>query len=213
MTHDLRDRAAAEIRSAILTGTFRFGERLSDRLLADRFGISRTPVRDALSRLAEDGLVVVRPQSGTMVMNPDPDTICQCCETRAVIEQGALRLLAAGDPSGAVADCAAILDEARSALQTGDHEALDRLDTAFHETLVARTGNRFLVGCYRSISDFVAAIRYRLPREGTRYKSALKQHQRILDLLSQGHVDEAAQELATHVTHVARISSRSRDQA
>ena len=204
MTTQLSETAEAQIRAGILTGAYAFGERLSDRVLAERLGISRTPIRLALSRLADSGLVVVKPQSGTTVMNPDPETIRACCDMRALLETRALRLAVA---SGRLTDLCGPLDEARTALASGDFARVDALDTAFHDALVAGSGNPFLVQSYRVISDFVTAIRYRLPRDPARYASAIDQHGRILDHIRAGNLELAETELADHVARVARMST------
>lgn len=204
MTTQLSETAEAQIRAGILTGAYAFGERLSDRVLADKLGISRTPIRLALSRLADSGLVVVKPQSGTSVMNPDPATIRACCDMRALLETGALRLAAA---SGRLTACSGLVDEARAALASGDFARVDTLDTAFHNALVAASGNMFLVQSYRAIADFVTAIRYRLPRDLNRYATAIGQHERILDHIRAGNLELAEAQLANHVGRVARMST------
>lgn len=204
MTTQLSEAAEAQIRASILTGAYAFGERLSDRALADRLGISRTPIRLALSRLADSGLVVVKPQSGTTVMNPDPETIRACCDMRALLETGALRLAVA---SGRLTACSGLVREARAALASGDFARVDALDTAFHNALVAASGNVFLVQSYRAIADFVTAIRYRLPRDPTRYATAIEQHERILEHIRAGNLDLAETQLAEHVARVAQMST------
>ena len=95
--------AEASIRDGIIRGRFAFGERLSDRNLANEIGISRTPVREALARLAQERLVIVRPQSGTFVMSVTPQVVRSVCAMRSILECGALRLAAGQDPEGLAA--------------------------------------------------------------------------------------------------------------
>src|SRR5450631_2819604 len=91
---DLSAQAEKTIREDIIRGRFKFGEKLSDRVLAASLGTSRTPVREALASLAREGLVIIRPQSGTFVMILDEASVQALCEMRTVLELGALRLLA-----------------------------------------------------------------------------------------------------------------------
>ena len=95
---------AAEIRSRITTGRLALGARISDKQLAAELDVSRTPVREALVQLQSEGLVVMRPQSGTFVVDLTIEDVRQICATRAILEAGALRLAAetgSADPIGA----------------------------------------------------------------------------------------------------------------
>src|ERR1700721_1703939 len=98
LSENLSLKAESIIREGIIRGSFAFGERLSDRALAASLGISRTPVREALARLAKEDLVVIRPQSGSFVMTLHAEGVRSICQMRAILECGALRLAAASDP-------------------------------------------------------------------------------------------------------------------
>src|SRR4051812_29058528 len=81
-----------QIRDLIVTGQLHLGEQLSENHLAERLGVSRTPVREAFMRLAVERLVEVRPQRGTFVFACGPGEFREICELRAILEAGALRL-------------------------------------------------------------------------------------------------------------------------
>lgn len=198
--------AEAIIREAIITGRFAFGERLSDRSLADEFGISRTPVREALARLAQDDLVVVRPQSGTFVMTLDATDVRRISEMRAVLELGALRIATAHDADAFVAAVAVPLSGGALAVEASDLKRAEAMDTAFHEALVAAAGNPLLDRAYRSISNQIEAIRHRLPRELVRLRRAVEHHRRVIDLAVTGRIAEAETELSTHIRVVESLA-------
>jgi DNA-binding GntR family transcriptional regulator len=199
---DLRLRAEAAIRHRIVSGAVPFGARLSDRTLAAELGISRTPVREALGRLAKEGLVVIRPQSGSFVMAPDAAAIRAVCEMRAVLECGALRLAAGADPDRLAAALAPLVAGATLALEAADLLRAEALDSAFHAALVEAAGNPLLARAYRGIADQVGALRHRLPRDAARMARAVAQHRRVLDLALAGRLAEAEAELAAHVRNV-----------
>jgi DNA-binding GntR family transcriptional regulator len=209
MTDDskLSLRAEAVIRDAIITGRFAFGERLSDRVLADELEISRTPVREALSRLAQDDLVVVRPQSGTFVMTLDTVEVKRICEMRGVLEVGALRIAAARDADALAAAVSVPLSGGALAVEENDLARAELMDTAFHEALVAAAGNPLLTRAYRGIAHQVGAIRHRLPRESERIRAAMQQHRRIIDLAVTGRLQEAETQLSTHVRVVEKLAT------
>jgi DNA-binding GntR family transcriptional regulator len=137
-------------------------------------------------------------------MNPDRETIRACCDMRALLETGALRLAVA---SGRLTAFSGFVGDARAALASGDFARVDALDTAFHNALVAASGNPFLLQSYRAIADFVTAIRYRLPRDPNRYATAIEQHERILEHITAGNLELAETQLAEHVARVARMST------
>ena len=89
---------AEGVRVRIRSGELPLGARISDKVIASELGISRTPVREALVQLQTEGLVVIRPQSGTFVTDLTPTDVLQICATRCVLEVGALRLGGEGIP-------------------------------------------------------------------------------------------------------------------
>lgn len=203
----LSRRAEAIIREQIISGDFAFGERLSDRTLAEMVGISRTPIREALARLAGQDLVSVRPQSGTFVMRPTAESIRTVCDMRAVLECGALKILAAQDQDPALEPLRDAVAGGERALRESDLASASRMDKAFHEALVAASGNALLMRAYRGIADQVEAIRQRLPAEPARMRTAVEQHRRILDLVGEGELPAAELALATHVRRVQHLAT------
>lgn len=199
-------KAEAIIRRKIVEGEFAFGMRLSDRALAMILDISRTPVREALARLANEGLVVIRPQSGTFVMMPTAASIREVSEMRAVLECGALRLAAAKHPDRLVAAVAVPLAGGALAVEDGELARAAEMDSAFHNALVAAADNPMLSNAYRGISDRVEALRHRIPNDLERMQRAVTQHRRIIDLAVTGRIPHAEAELAGHVQVVHSLA-------
>lgn len=202
----LTTQAEASIREGIIRGRFAFGERLSDRSLAATLGISRTPVREALARLATGDLVVVRPQSGTFVMSATADAVRSVCAMRGILETGALRLAAEQDPERLAAAVSLPLAGGGLAVEEGDLARAEAMDAAFHNALVAAADNPLLSRAYRSIGDQVEAVRHRLPHDAGRMRHAVQQHRRIIDLAITGRIAEAEVELSSHVKIVERVA-------
>jgi DNA-binding GntR family transcriptional regulator len=201
----LKMRVINEIRSRILEGKLELGERLSDKALADELKSSRTPVREALLHLQSEGLVTMRPQSGTFVFEATTEEIGDLCRLRGIYEAGALSLAAKRDPDGTVKALHAIVANAALALHDGDLGRCESLDTEFHETLVTLSGSPLLAKAYRSLSDRVRALRHRLPQDKQRFAEAVSQHRRIVDCLATGRIDQAASEIVAHVGNVQRL--------
>jgi DNA-binding GntR family transcriptional regulator len=201
----LKSRIADEVRARILEGKLELGERLSDKALAEELNASRTPVREALLQLQAEGLVTMKPQSGTFVFEASAAEIEDLCHLRGIYEAGALAIAAERDADGAVKALNAIVARAALALQEGDFGQCERLDTEFHETLVARSGSPLLAEAYRSLSGRVRALRHRLPQEAGRYGEAIAQHRRIVDCLATGRMEQAGKEVVAHVGNVHRL--------
>lgn len=202
---DLSAQAEKAIRDDIISGKFRFGEKLSDRALAASLGTSRTPVREALASLAREGLVIIRPQSGTFVMILDEASVRSLCEMRTVLELGALRLLTDHPGKLAIAVSKQIATGAL-AVEAGDVALAERMDSEFHQALVYAAENPLLSEAYQVITHKLNAIRHRLPADLGRMRLAVDQHRRIVDLTVTGRLGEASTELVTHMKTVQRLA-------
>jgi DNA-binding GntR family transcriptional regulator len=129
-----RSDVAASLRTAILNGTLRSGEPLVERRIAEDLGVSRAPVREALRRLEEEGLVVTFPYKGTYVRQVTPRTVDEILSLRTVLEgfaaERAVPLLAAN--AGHLVQ--QLLGDMADAAQASDEDALVELHMAFHRT-------------------------------------------------------------------------------
>jgi len=195
-------RLVDRIRERIVTGIFPLGARLSDKDLAAEMNVSRTPVREALLQLRSEGLIVVRPRSGTFVFDVSESELSQICEMRSLFETGALKMAAAVNPASLVGALTFPVAEAALALEDRDYARCEALDTIFHETLIALSANKYLVESYRTISTKVRALRSRLPQNHARIEGAIAQHRRIVDLVAVGKPELASAEIASHVRNV-----------
>lgn len=152
-----------QIRDRIVTGELRLGEQLSENVLADQLGVSRTPVREAFLKLAVERLVEVRPQRGTFVFACDQDGVKDICELREILEAGALRLAMARDREGLQGGLEANISAAEAA-HIASSVQYQPYDDAFHELIISGSGNRQLIEAYEQIAGRVRALRYRLIR-------------------------------------------------
>jgi DNA-binding GntR family transcriptional regulator len=162
-------------------------------------------VREALVQLQSEGLVVMRPQSGTFVVDLTIEDVRQICATRAILETGALRLAAEAGSADPMGRLGLLVGRAAIALDEGDLVLCDELDCQFHEGIVAASANSYLIRAYSGISDKLRALRHRLPREQGRMARAITQHRHVIDLWAAGRLDQAIAELGSHVVNVAGL--------
>lgn len=148
------------IKAMATTFRLRPGERVNELELARQLGVSRTPVREALNRIAAEGFLVATPNRGYTVRPLDARQLMALYEYRATVELGVVRLVCARASDQALADLAASVAGSRDEIDT-DAQALDLLwrDEAFHERLAGLAGNPEFVRSVRSINE-----RIRFPR-------------------------------------------------
>ncbi|MEU6411391.1 GntR family transcriptional regulator [Microbispora sp. NPDC046933] len=148
------DLVADAIRTAILSGRLAQGETLVERRLAERLGVSKTPVREALIGLAATGLVVIGPNRGVTVRVVGRADLRKAYEVRLLLEPWAIGRTAV---SGHATDGArAALAEARALLAGADTAALSLANRRFHHELYARCGNELVVAQLDTLQDLAA---------------------------------------------------------
>lgn len=148
----LTDVVREAIREAILRGRFKPGDRLIEGRLAEMFGVSRNPVREALKSLDSEGIVTISPRRGAVVSELSEHEAAEVIELRAALEGLSARLAARRLEPDAAASLEAVLAEGEAAAADGDAESLVRLNEVFHSEL-ARAGHN------RLLSEFMRTLR------------------------------------------------------
>jgi DNA-binding GntR family transcriptional regulator len=195
----LTEQAADEIRQRIVLGEIALGASLSENTLAAELGVSKTPVREALLQLKNEGLVSIQPQRGSFVFDMSASEIVQLGELRETLELAALRLAAKYDRRGLATDLAAILDKMTKALDRNDAAAYRKLDADFHGAMFERSANKYLLTAYLGIAFRIQALRTRLSANPMLNRSSFKDHEKLRKLVEAGRIEEAADLLSSHV--------------
>ncbi len=201
------------LRDAIMYGELGLGEAISEDRLATMLGVSRTPVREALTALQLQGLVVIQPQRGSFVFVPTAKELAEICEYRMFIESHAMALAAKRASRETIAAMRAAQAEMDGAEATGDLAAAARADAAFHNAFLEHCGNRLLVQAYTLVSGRVGAIRFLARRSSGTKSHASRQHRAIIAALRAGDLAEAGSVLSVHImnmqVHFAEASAAS----
>ena len=130
------------------------GRRMLEQELADFLKMSRTPVREATIRLANEGLVDVRPRHGMLVLPISPEDMREIYDVLTSLEASAAEMVAtAGLPKSGLDRLSTAIDEMDAALDTGDREAWARADEEFHRLLVSFSGNKRLITLVEGMWD------------------------------------------------------------
>ena len=176
------------------------GMLLSRSELAAAYGVSQTPVRDALMRLDEEGLVEVYPQHKTVVSRIDIRAAQQAHFLRRSVELEVVRVLATARDAELVKRLRATLARQRAALDDGDYAAFAAGDYAFHRQLYEAAGVPELYEQVRRQSGHIDRLRrLHLPAAG-KGEAILRDHARIVDALARGDADAAQRRVREHLS-------------
>lgn len=197
------DRLCDEIRSGALAP----GARLTETEIADRLGISRTPVREAIRRLEAEGLVDHQPRTGAVVRRLDYPEIMELYEMRAVLEGTAARLAARAASPVELEELGAINAEMVALGTGGAPGALPRLNRQFHARLLDAARNRFLLQSMASVEKTLLILGRSAMDVPDRAAEAVAEHQVVLDALNarDGAAAEAAMRRHMERAHLNRL--------
>lgn len=187
------------IEDAVIAGEFGPGDRLDEVSLAQRFGVSRTPVREALLQLGAEGFIDVRPRRGAVVSVLSPHRLIEMFEVMAELEAACGRLAARRLTPQNDAAMAAAHDACVSAAAAGDSEAYYAVNRAFHEAIYRASRNEFLAEQAIALHKRLSAYRRVQLRARNRMAQSLNEHLEILEAIRAGHEDIAARQLQAHV--------------
>lgn len=194
------DCIADALEGLIFDGTFADGDRLDEVQLATRFSVSRTPIREALLRIAQSGLVVQIPRRGVFVRQPGPVELIEMFEVMAELEAVSARLAASRISDKALADLHTANECCRRAVEARDTDGYYRENEQFHAILYRQSGNAFLEQeCLRLQRRLKPFRRLQLRVRGRMAQSMLE-HEAIVAAIENGNGDGASDAVRRHVS-------------
>lgn len=201
-TSSLVDNIYDALFEAITTGVLEPGARLTEIPLSRHFGVSTTPVREALRRLTALGLVELSPNRGAVVATLNADEVANLYQVRILLEGGGARLAAtSADPDFTQID--QLMRDAETVLDEPTQVAFNQLDVRLHRAINELSGNTWLAELAERTHLRIQAVRLRcavhLP---DRPAQSHRQHQRILDAIRVGDPDGAEAATVEHITSV-----------
>jgi DNA-binding GntR family transcriptional regulator len=210
----LATQVAQRLREAIIDGEFGLGEMIPEESLANSFGVSRTPVREALNQLQLAGLVVIRPQRGSYVFEPSEADIAAICEFRCLLEPRAAELAYRNEREATAAALQAAINEMEEARSARDAVRYGRADTRLHEAFFEHCGNPYMQAAYATAATKIAALRTHLSAPAdVLHAAGFEQHSKLLALFRAGDFAAFEALMRAHVTgtrnsYVASLKSR-----
>jgi len=199
----VREAAYLHLREAILGGTLLPGTRISEPGLAESLGISRTPVREALQRLSQEGLVELSPNKGARVRVITPREVREVYEVRALLEAEGARL-AAQRASEAELEALAQRLEALDRIPAEQYPEQMRVDFEFHSLLMEASHNRTLARVYQDLRSGLALVRAH-QQTLSQHPKTREQHRQILQALQVREAERAARAAKAHVLYFMEV--------
>jgi GntR family transcriptional regulator, trigonelline degradation regulator len=202
----LREQTVERLRDAILNFQFKAGERLVERSLCEKLGVSRSVVREALRHLEAEGLVETLPQQGPAVAKPDTNQAAQVYEIRALLEAEAARTAAQMAAPPDVAKLAAANTAIRAAFAEGSVRDVLKATTAFYELLFTIAGKSVAWQLVQSLNARINYLRAMTVSQPSRAADAHAEMTRIIEAIARGDGEAAAKASFDHVEEVKRLA-------
>lgn len=199
MTRNRSEFIQESLENSIVTGEIAPGTRLEETELAARFGASRTPVREALHKLAARGLINILPRKGAIVPQLNPQAVLEMFEVMAELEGACARLTTR---RLGTADRAAIKKAFEACKAVASDEMSDeyyRKNEAFHRTIYHSTHNRYLEEQCNSLLNRLRPFRRLQLRIPNRVSSSVDEHETLITAIFEGRADDAAQIARDHI--------------
>lgn len=193
------DTIAEQLEERIFDGTFSDGDRLDEVRLAQQFGVSRTPLREALQRLARSGLVELIPRRGAFVRQPGPVELMEMFEVMAEVEAVCGRLAAMRISDKALAELRDANRKCQVAVDGQDPDTYYVENERFHKIIYQQSGNGFLASEAGALHRRLKPFRRQQLRLRGRMAQSMAEHRAILEALDEGNPETSANALRAHV--------------
>ena len=211
----LRDVVFNTLRKAILRGELKPGERLMEIQLANKLGVSRTPIREAIRKLELEGLVLMIPRKGAEVAQITEKNMQDVLEVRKALEELSVQLACERITPEQVEEMKLAAEDFRKVLKSGDVTKIAEADVKFHDIIFAATNNQRLITLLNNLREQMYRFRVEYLKQKECYPQLLEEHDKLIALISGGEVEEACELMGCHIDNQASTVSDviRRDQA
>jgi DNA-binding GntR family transcriptional regulator len=207
---------ADQLREQIVQGIFRPGEQINESVLAGQLRTSRGPVREALQRLSQEGILVSHRNRGVFVLELSAEDIREIYAVRQAVESTAADVLLDAGQEQVADTCRAlqaIIGDMAKQVAVSDWQAIARLDMQFHTSFVAGAGNTRLIRIYETLAAESRMCILNLAVAYPRIDVLVQEHQNILDLLEAGDREELYKAIKRHMEKAVEDLTGTREEA
>lgn len=195
----LRDVVFNTLRQAILRGELKPGERLMEIQLANKLGVSRTPIREAIRKLELEGLVLMIPRKGAEVADITEKSLKDVLEVRRALEELSVKLTCDRITKEEIKELEQAAENFRKTLKSKDITEIAEADVRFHDVIYAATKNQKLIQLLNNLHEQMYRYRIEYLKDEEVYPKLLKEHKEIIERISKGEKEAAARMVCEHI--------------
>lgn len=195
----LRDVVFNTLRKAILTGELKPGERLMEIHLANRLGVSRTPIREAIRKLELEGLVIMIPRRGAEVAQITEKSLKDVLEVRRALDALCVELACDRIDEEATQQLKKACEEFERATETKDATTIAKADVELHDIIVRATGNQRLIQLINNLSEQMYRYRFEYIKDENRHDNLIDEHRMIYESIVKRDKESAARAAKIHI--------------
>jgi len=197
----LHDELLERIRQMIVDGDLVPGEKVPEKDLCERFGVSRTPLREALKVLANDGLVTLTPNRGAMIADLTLEGLEEAFPIMGALEALSGEMACANITDAEIEEIRKLHKKMIAHYETRELKPYFRTNQEIHEMILAAAGNQTLSSLYRGLEGRIRQARYLANMSTTRWTQAVQEHEQIISALQARNGAELAKILKSHLAN------------
>ena len=197
----LRDVVFNTLRRAILRGELKPGERLMEIQLANKLGVCRTPIREAIRKLELEGLVLMIPRKGAEVAEITEKNLRDVLEVRCALEELAVQLACDRIERNRIRELHAAAAHFRDILDSDDITQIAAADEAFHDVIFKATGNERLIQLLNNLREQMYRYRIEYLKKKECYPQLLKEHATIMKAIEEHDKEKATRITGQHINN------------
>ena len=201
----LRDLVYEKLQQSLLEEKFNPGDKITEKEIAEELGVSRTPVREALYRLAATGLIKVIPHRGFIVSKWTVKELKDVMAVRMVLEKLAIKLAIENILPEEVEELKILVIEIEKAVKDKNIPKASDLNTLFHDKIILASRNKELFEIMKFLKNKICGFRIIALSSPKRLDDSLKEHRRILDVIINKDVDSAQTLIHEHIQRIGSI--------
>ena len=199
----LRDVVFNTLRQAILRGELKPGERLMEIQLANKLGVSRTPIREAIRKLELEGLVLMIPRKGAEVAEITEKSLKDVLEIRRALEDLAVRLACEKITKEELKELKIAGDDFKKVLKSQDITEVAEADVRFHDVIYVATDNPKLIQLLNNFREQMYRFRVEYLKKAEVRPQLLAEHDEIIKYITEGNKEEASRVVTRHIENQA----------
>jgi DNA-binding GntR family transcriptional regulator len=195
----LRDVVFNTLRQAILRGELKPGERLMEIQLANKLGVSRTPIREAIRKLELEGLVLMIPRKGAEVAEITEKSLRDVLEVRRALEELAVQLVCEKITQEQIEELKASAKEFQNTLKDGDITKIAEADVRFHDVIYMATDNQKLILLLNNLREQMYRFRVEYLKRKEVHPQLIAEHEEIIEMIEKREKDTAIKVVCEHI--------------